>query len=389
MDKEQLRRLLELSSGMQVLYVEDDEALQRTTLPLLGEFFGRVEARRDGQAGLEAYSEENWDLVISDLRMPVMDGVEMVRQIKAKKPEQMVLITSAHDEAQYLLELINLGVGHFLTKPLDFEKLAEQIGQIAHSFQLRRLEEDYKAELEREVRQQTAQLRTAYERLERIDQTKQTMLALLGHETRTPLNGILGPLEILKEGDSSPDELAEMLGLIETNALALMSLAEKTNLLSGLLHQDLAETGPGRLDHAAQKALDSRQEAAQKAGVALEFKGQEVQLHAQWSLVDWVFKELLDNALAQSPQGAQVLVEVRAQEAGGLVEVGDQGPGIAEDWLEKVFEPFVVQSVLHHHKGHGLGLAIARCVAKLHQGKLSAHRAPSGGALLRLQLPKG
>ena len=111
-----------LSDGISVLYVEDDTQLRESTVLLLKKFFESVDAAKNGEEGLDLYRKNGYDLVISDINMPVMDGIAMSRAIKEQEPEQYILITSAHDESEHLIKLIDAGIDQFILKPLETEK---------------------------------------------------------------------------------------------------------------------------------------------------------------------------------------------------------------------------------------------------------------------------
>lgn len=149
------------AQGISVLYVEDDRELRQNTARLLGSFFALVDTAENGLEGLEKFGEGNYDLIITDINMPLMNGVNMVREIKKENPRQIIIIISAHDEARYLLELINLGVEHFVLKPLDLKLFLTVIEKAVKLARISRLEEEYKHKLEATVAHRTKELSTA------------------------------------------------------------------------------------------------------------------------------------------------------------------------------------------------------------------------------------
>ena len=168
LDATNLKEIIAASKGLQVLYVEDDDRLREDTTQLLSTFFSSIETAVNGQEGLEQYKAGDFDIVISDLRMPIMDGIEMVKAIKAIKAEQCVIITSAHDESHYLMELINAGIDHFLLKPLDIKSFIAVLGKAVRLLQLIKMEKEYQITLERTVAERTAQLAQALSMVEEL-----------------------------------------------------------------------------------------------------------------------------------------------------------------------------------------------------------------------------
>jgi len=118
-----IANLLEFSKSLNALYVEDDSAILENYAKVFKEFFASLQTAQDGQEGLEKYKDGSFDLVITDINMPRMDGIEMIGHILKENPEQTIIVTSAHDESDYLLKLIDLGIEKFLIKPVDFSKM--------------------------------------------------------------------------------------------------------------------------------------------------------------------------------------------------------------------------------------------------------------------------
>lgn len=112
-------KLKEYGQSCSVLYVEDDEIIREQTKDFLSRFFTDITTAVDGKEGLEKYLERDFDIVISDINMPNMNGIEMIRAIKERQDKQIVLVTSAHNDSQYLIELINLEVMRFVLKPFN------------------------------------------------------------------------------------------------------------------------------------------------------------------------------------------------------------------------------------------------------------------------------
>lgn len=115
------------SKNKSVLLVEDDENILKETKELLELIFPYVIIAKDGKEGFEKYlnyKKENdkfVDLVITDIQMPILDGIELTKLIFKEHSGQCLIVLSAHSETHYLLELINLGISHFLTKPLNYD----------------------------------------------------------------------------------------------------------------------------------------------------------------------------------------------------------------------------------------------------------------------------
>lgn len=108
---------------MSILYVEDDDVIRENMYDFLNRRFDHVLLAENGAVGLELYRENVPEIIMTDIRMPVMDGLEMTRAILEMNDKVTIIVTSAHNEVKYLLGAIELGISHYLLKPLEREKL--------------------------------------------------------------------------------------------------------------------------------------------------------------------------------------------------------------------------------------------------------------------------
>lgn len=132
----EIKTILKYSKNLKVLYVEDNDDVRESTLDLMQDFFKEVDTADDGKIGLQKYiksykNDSIYDLVISDINMPNMDGIEMIKEIKKVQADQEVVVISAHNESEYLFELINIGVASFILKPLDLQQFMSSIYNIS------------------------------------------------------------------------------------------------------------------------------------------------------------------------------------------------------------------------------------------------------------------
>jgi len=111
------------AENVKVLYVEDDYALRTSTYELLDMVFDNIEFAENGEVGLEKFKNGDFHLVITDINMPIMNGIEMIKGIKTINDSSSIVVTSAHDDSSYLLDLIHLGVDNFILKPFTGDTL--------------------------------------------------------------------------------------------------------------------------------------------------------------------------------------------------------------------------------------------------------------------------
>jgi len=153
-----LKLLRTLSNNLNVLYVEDDLEIQYEMSQYMSKFFHKVITANDGLEGLLAYKKEPFDLVITDLSMPNMSGLEMMGKIRDKRVDQPILITSAHSESEYMINAIKIGIDGYIIKPFDYEQLNYELFKIVEKIKKYAQNEEYKRHLKHMITQKTSEL---------------------------------------------------------------------------------------------------------------------------------------------------------------------------------------------------------------------------------------
>ena len=150
-----IKHLEEQTKDMNILYVEDDDAVRQQTKIIFEMLFKNVDTAFDGEDGWQKYQNFDYDIVLTDISMPRMDGIELTRLIKEKNSIQKVVIISAHNTAEHLLKAIELDVDAFLLKPIKIDKLLLNIKRLADAFLAGKILKEYRKNLEVEVKKQT------------------------------------------------------------------------------------------------------------------------------------------------------------------------------------------------------------------------------------------
>ncbi|PHR58560.1 MAG: hypothetical protein COA44_03730 [Arcobacter sp.] len=114
-----ISKLKTYAENISVLYVEDDEIIQEEMTRVLSRFFPKVDLAQNGEDGLHSYNENPYDLVISDINMPIMNGIEMIKELNKYEDSPVILVTSAYNDTDYLMQLINLNITKFVMKPFN------------------------------------------------------------------------------------------------------------------------------------------------------------------------------------------------------------------------------------------------------------------------------
>jgi len=153
-----------------VLLVEDETRLRETIEQVLKMVFERVDTARNGREGLDSYNKSKHHVIITGIDMPVMSGVEMMKEVKKTSPRQPVIVISGHEEAHYLIELINQGVHHFIPKPFEVKKLLTVLEVVLRYMKMQELERDYQRQLEEAVALRTAELRDSLKTIKELSE---------------------------------------------------------------------------------------------------------------------------------------------------------------------------------------------------------------------------
>lgn len=153
-----LKLLKTLSHNYNVLYVEDDSEIQSEMFEYMSVFFNKITTANDGIEGLATYKKTHFDIVITDLSMPNMNGIEMIEKMKQMNSEQIFLITSAHSESEYMIKAIKLGIDGYIIKPFDYEQLNHELFKIVEKIEKFAQNEEYKRHLKHMITQKTSEL---------------------------------------------------------------------------------------------------------------------------------------------------------------------------------------------------------------------------------------
>ena len=151
----EIQVLAQQAQDINILYVEDEEDVREQTKMIFDMLFKNVDTAFDGLDAWQKYQNTQYDIVFTDISMPRMDGLELSRCIKEKDPMQKIVIVSAYNASDYLLQAIELGVEGFLLKPIAIDKMVLVVKKLADSISAAKLMKDYRQKLEAEVEEKT------------------------------------------------------------------------------------------------------------------------------------------------------------------------------------------------------------------------------------------
>lgn len=284
---------------------------------------------------------------------------------------------------EHLEELVKIRTVE-LQKEIDERRRAEEALRKAHD------------ELEMRVRERTAELSRANEELARASRLKDEFLATMSHELRTPLNAVLGMAESLQEEVYGPinDRQLKSLRTIEESGRHLLEL------INDIL--DLSKIGAGKVEleitavsveSVCQASLRFIKQTAQRKRlkVSFLFDSSVTTIHADERRLRQILVNLLSNAVKFTSEGGSIGLEVEEDCEQHLAHftVWDTGIGIAEEDLDRLFQPFVQldASLSRKYQGTGLGLALVDNIVKMHRGSISVESEIGKGSRFTISLP--
>jgi putative nucleotidyltransferase with HDIG domain len=176
--------LQSLTKSMSVLYVEDDKDILLGVEQYLKHFFNRVDTAQNGQLGWEKYNSGNYDLVLTDILMPVMNGLELSKKIREVNKDQEIIIVSAYTNSEYFVESIKIGISGYIIKPMDLNQMKEALYRSVTKINALKEMENFKQNLIEKVAERTTELKQSMEherqlQYERIDNYEKTIYSFI------------------------------------------------------------------------------------------------------------------------------------------------------------------------------------------------------------------
>jgi signal transduction histidine kinase len=381
-------------SSARVLLVDDDRVLLRVLADGLARCLDgtHVEACSSPVAALESIAAHDYDVVVSDLLMGGLHGLELLQRVKAMRPSSLVVLITGASDHDLSVRALRGGAYDYIQKPVELDYLAASIRRAIETRRLRAEVERQQAALRRHAEELEQTIAQRTEELRRVNRSKDEFLATVSHELRTPLTSILGWARLLYGGRLDAEEQAQAIESIARNARA------QAQLIDDLLDVSRIITGKVRLDvqpvdfiAVLDSALDVVLPAARAKGLAVvrELDDAAYPISGDPSRLQQVLWNLLSNAVKFTPSGGHITVRARRRGAGVEVAVQDDGIGIDPELLPFVFDRFRQgNSLISTRRGLGLGLAIARHLVELHGGTMAAESAgPGAGATFTVVLP--
>ncbi len=343
-----------------------------------------VEYCLDGPTAIELVRNENIDLILLDIMMPIMDGYSVCKQIKELpgKKSIPILFLTAKTDMDSLSKAFSVGGVDYITKPF-YE--VELLSRINTHLELKK----HKENLEELVKDQTQELRKANKALKSLDNLKAEFLKIISHEIRTSLNGIKGFVDILKENIGN-NELLQYLEYIQNSSFRLEKFALQALLVTELKSKkkELSYTKIA-LKTAIQQLISVKfhQTVKEKSiNTLFKIEPDDISVYADKELFIKAISGIIENATINCEVKGNIEFKANIQDSSLMIEISDNGPGFSDKALEYVFNLFMPGET-YINENMGLDLAIAKLIMQAHNGSIHAHNSKKGGAVVKLLFP--
>ena len=377
-----------MSSDRYTILVIDDEVGPRESLRMVLKNGHHVLLADHVDQGLALLKEHTPDVVIMDIRMPGKNGIEGLREVRAIDPQVSVIMLTGYGALETAQEAIRLGASDYLKKPFDIKEIEVTVKRNAE-----------RTQMERRKLRALEDLKNLNNRLHEEVMLKERMASVgeasaeFAHDLRNPLTIVMGYCDLLfsqLRGVEQPPglddgETLDHLQVIEENVKRCYQLAEMWQ-----------KTGKQGVDRTETVALDELLREIVKSVEPLTLFGHEavrydlkvdaVQVKVDRAQLLRALHNIVTNAIHAVPErDGRIAIHCTAEGDNARVEITDNGSGIPEQLLERVFEPHFTTKP--SDKGTGLGLSITRKIIEEHRGRIRITSQPEHGTTVTIHLP--
>lgn len=340
----------------------------------------------DPEEALEVLKHESVKIFISDYRMPVMDGVTLLKRAYGVRPDVKRILLTGQAEVDNIVEALNEGhIYRYIAKPWDDAELILAIKEATKMFELEQENKNLLQVTQRQLHD-----------LQALDKLKSDFIANVSHELRTPVNCLNLIIENIVDGIAGDFEdfnpmLQKYVNRAKSNVDNLRAIIDdlldifKLSDVSYKLNLDTVDLKP-----LLSNELDSMSDWFAEKNIILTFESEEeLVVCLDRKRFGQVFRNLISNALKFTDDGGSVAVACKKNAGQLMLEVRDSGKGIPSDELKTIFDRFsqVEDKVRGKPVGTGLGLAISHRIIELHGGAIAVESEVGNGSTFKITLP--
>lgn len=363
-----------------ILVVDDNPKNIQVIGQMLKETSYSIGFAMGGQQALDILSKDNnFDLVLLDVSMPVLNGFDtckLIRQNEVLKELPIIFVT-ALASPDNVLQGFEVGGQDYVTKPFNSKELLSRVHtqlELKHGKdQLKNVNEL----LQQKVDEKTKDLQHAFDDLNKLDKMKTNFLKMISREIQTPINSIVGTINLIKNQEQST-HIKSMLDTLNKSLTKLDDFAEKA-MLSTKLSSYKPQAQDINLKEMVQFALIELTDKIQAKGILIENTSSEgnIVLKAERDLIFKSLIYVLDNGIKYTPDKGKIAIDIKKTESGIVCTITDNGDGFSPEILKNVFEPYNSDA----SDISGLSLYIVKQVMELSNGTINIHNTDSGACI--------
>ncbi|MDH3454545.1 MAG: response regulator [Desulfuromonadales bacterium] len=363
--------LLQQAETITILVVDDEPIIRELCARTLEGY--RILQAGNGQEALRVLDHETVDLLLVDIMMPVMNGLDLLQRVKEQDPAQLVIVMTGYADKDIILKALKAHADDFIQKPINLLQLKTAIEKALENKALRR-----------ELGQ-----------LKQLDRIKSDFLGLISHKLRTPTTSISLFIQNLASGtfDTEDPGFVGALKAIREESEYLAYLIKDLLYYSDIILQSSeGKTSREDLKEIALTVLAEERPSAEKKGLTLHSS-----LTGSWPVafvdrrrIAFALNALFENAIKFTPPGGEIVLSGEVNEKEFSLTISDNGPGIPAEEMAKVFEKFYQIDPFHtgQIRGFGLGLYYARQFMLDHDGSIALSSTPGKGTQATIRLPR-
>lgn len=355
-----------------ILIVDDNPANLRLLSGMLKERGYKVRPVPSGPEALQAAQRVPPDLILLDINMPGMNGYEVCQRLKAdpKLTDIPVLFISALAETSEKIKAFDAGGVDYVTKPFELNEVLVRV------------------QTHLELRRQKRALEANCERLRELEQLRDNLTHMIVHDLRSPLTAIICSLDLLNLELGSPNpEVANLVQTARSNSSRLSEMVTQLLDISRLEAGKLPlRRSPCDLVKVARETLDSLSALAEARRLILSAP-KPVTPVCDADLIRRVLGNLVANALKFTMKSGVIKLSISVVNHATRVEVTDDGPGIAPEHHQRIFEKFGQAEGMNSQHGTGLGLTFCKLAVEAHGGQIGVQSELGQGAVFWFTLP--
>lgn len=384
-----------------LLIIDDEEDITKALVRQFRRKYN-VFATTDATDALKIMENKKIQVVLSDQRMPGMTGVDFFSQIKDKYPDALKLILTGYSDIEAVIGAINEGqVFRYVKKPWNPDELETIIREAFEKYELitnnRKLMsslQEANQNLEEKVRRRTSELEKLNARLSELNIEKNRYIGMVAHDLRNPIGVAASFSDILIEEYNAITKEEHLEYLDQINKSCYFSLGLIRDFLdTSKIEAGIFDLNLEKLDYLNCVKQSIRQNAYQvhtkSQQIVVDCSSESIVAMFDPNKMQQVLNNLLGNAIKYSMPNTLIKVNVTVLGNEVITKVIDQGQGIPEDELSKLFQPFQTASVkpTGNEKATGLGLAIVKKIVEAHNGRIDVESAVGKGSVFTFSFP--